>query len=150
VGDVTRTETAKAYNTGGASAYVATTARYDAYGRVTHVEDPLAQATDTTYTGTPLTQTVVTDPAGFTTTTTLDPALGLATSTQDVNGRVTEMAYDPLGRLTGVWLPDRPRASNSTGSVQFAYHLSNTDASWVRTDKLAPSSLYLSSYTIFD
>lgn len=149
-GDVTVTATSKAYDTRGPSAWVNSTRTYDSSGRVLSVKDGLNRPTTGSYTGAPVTTHKVTDALGNTTTTTLDPAWGLPTSTVDANGRRTDQTYDALGRLTAVWLPDRPKAGNSTGNYQYAYQLSKTGASWVRTDKLAASSGYLTSYALFD
>jgi RHS repeat-associated protein len=149
-GDPTRTDAVKAYGASGPAAFVTTGASYDAYGRVLTSTDPIGRPTTTSYTGVPVTQTATTDAAGFITTTTLDPAWGQPVATVDANAHRTDLTYDALGRLAGVWLPDRPKATNSTGNLQFAYQVSATAASWVRTDKLAPSSLYLSSYALYD
>jgi RHS repeat-associated protein len=156
-GDPTMVQTAKAFGANGASAFVTTRASFDGYGRTLTATDPMSRTTTYTYTGQPVTQSTVTTPPaaagghGFTTTTVVDPAWGVPLSTTDVNGHVTEKTYDALGRLTGVWLPDRPRdtqhASPSTG---FAYQVSNATASWQRTDHLTPSNSVLSSYSLYD
>jgi RHS repeat-associated protein len=155
-GDVTMVKTAKAFNGSGPSAFVTTSATFDSYGRALTQTDAAARTTTYTYSGQPMTaSSVTTAPAtaggtGLTTTIVVEPAWGTPLSTTDPNKNVTAKAYDPLGRLTGVWLPDRPKTATSTPNVGFGYQVSNTTASWQRTDQLAPSTIYLSSYTLYD
>lgn len=35
----------------------------------------------------------------------MEPAWGEVLATTDANGRRTDLSFDPLGRLTSVWLP---------------------------------------------
>ncbi|MFK4087814.1 polymorphic toxin-type HINT domain-containing protein [Kribbella sp. NPDC020789] len=139
------------------------TKTYDALGRVTTVTDALGRTATTAYTpaaGGALTQTVMSTPkvtlpggstASFATTTSIAPEWGLPSKTVDANGRITEMAYDALGRLTSVWLPTQSRASSEPANVKYAYSLSQTSVSTVRTDKLnVDGTGYLTSYQQFD
>jgi uncharacterized protein RhaS with RHS repeats len=50
-------------------------------------------------------QTVVTDPAGQSETTTYEPAWAARKTITDANRKTTSQQYDPLGRLTTVWIP---------------------------------------------
>ena len=63
--------------------------------------------------------------------------------------RRTDLAYDAFGRLTGVWLPNRPKAA-STASMIFSYLLSKTVPNVVATQELLPNGSYKTSRTLFD
>jgi YD repeat-containing protein len=129
----------------------ASRAAYDTQGRVTTAYDALNRSTGTAYTpatGGPVTQTTTTNPMGWTSTTTLDPGKGSLLTQTDPNGKVTTLAYDALGRLTQVWLNNRPTSANP--DQQYTYTLSNTAANYVQTQLLNPSGNQISSYTIYD
>jgi RHS repeat-associated protein len=126
-------------------------AGHDANGRVTSARDALERLTTTVYapaSGAPVTSVTVTGPmgAGWTTTTTVDPGKGLPKTVTDVNGKVTTANNDPLGRLTKVWLDNRP--TTATPDRQFTYTLATP--SWVQTQVLGPNGNQISSYDLFD
>lgn len=157
-GDETSTQVAKAFTGGTAATAVwltTSTATYDALGRVTSTTDPRAgldRTTTTAYTpatGGPLTKTVVTNPLGWTSTTTVNPAWGLETALTDQNGRTTSATYDALGRRTAAWMPGRPQASNPTPSVAFAYTVSTNAPLAVKTTRLAPDTT-VTGWTLYD
>ncbi|WP_329418309.1 RHS repeat-associated core domain-containing protein [Streptomyces sp. NBC_01268] len=148
--------------TGRASSYPAagkvswddlTSTAYDTLGRPTSVTDAGGNATTTTYTPAdmrPLTSTRVTNAKSHNVNTYFDPRRGLPLRTYDANGKKTELAYDALGRLTDVWLPNRI-SSTETANIKYAYSLSDTTQSWVRTSTLkADGTTYNDSYTIYD
>ncbi|WP_132297861.1 hypothetical protein [Kribbella sp. VKM Ac-2568] len=90
-------------------------------------------------------------PVNFTTTTTYKPEWGVPAKTADVNGKVTELAYDALGRLTGVWLPSQAPASTKLANTKYTYTISNTAPSTIRTDQLnIDANGYITSYQLFD
>ncbi len=112
---------------------------YDSYGRVTSSMDARGYATTTAYTpttGGPVTSTAVKNSKLWTTTTNLDPR-GLPTSVVDVNAKTTSLSYDPLGRLTKVWLNNR--ATSGTPDLQYTYTTSSSAPNWVQTQKLGPT-----------
>jgi YD repeat-containing protein len=162
-GDATSVQRLHHYN-GTTPSYLTTgTKTYDALGRTLSVADALGHVTTSAYTPAasgPLTQTVMKQPtvtvqggtaANFTTTTTYKPEWGLPSKTVDQNGKVTEMAYDALGRLTSVWLPNQAPASSKLASTKYTYTLSQTAASTVRTDHLnVEANGYITSYAQFD
>ncbi|GAA1138006.1 RHS repeat-associated core domain-containing protein [Kribbella jejuensis] len=162
-GDATTVQRVHHY-TNGLPIYQTTgTKAYDALGRATSTGDALGRITTTDYTPAatgPLTQTVVKQPtvntysgtpANFATTTTYRPEWGLPSKTVDPNGKVTEMAYDALGRLTAVWLPSQAPASTMLANTKYTYTLSQTAASTVRTDQLnVEANGYVTSYAQFD
>lgn len=130
------------------------TTSYDTLGRAVAVTDADDKATTTGYTPTaagPLTGTVVTNAKGFKTTTFFDPRRGLPLRTYDANSRKTELAYDAVGRLTDVWLPNRNRAAGYSPNQKFGYALSNTKPSSVSTSVLKKDGVtYNTTYTIYD
>ena len=133
----TRGETTKTMVRADAGMATASTATYDSVGRVKDVTDILGHKTSTSYT--PATNaatasTTVTDPKGFTTTTTLDPAYGIATKVVDANARATTITNDPLGRTTKVWLPNR--ATYQSPSYQYDYLIRQDGPSAVTSSSL--------------
>ncbi|MEV7314528.1 RHS repeat-associated core domain-containing protein [Streptomyces microflavus] len=130
-----------------------TTADFDVLGRPTKVTNADGRSTSTEYTPAaagPLTKTIATDPKGFKTTTFLDPLRGKPLRTYDANLKKTELAYDSLGRLTHVWLPDRSSGSQGA-STKFEYSLSNKSQSWVSTSTLKKDGeTYNTTYAIYD
>ncbi|KJS52167.1 hypothetical protein VM98_33120, partial [Streptomyces rubellomurinus subsp. indigoferus] len=93
---------------------------------------------------------VTTNPLGWTTTVTQDPARGSPLTTTDPNGRVTTAQYDPLGRLTAVWAPDRP--TTDLPSKRFTYGLYGATApSTIKTETLNDgATTFSASIQIFD
>ncbi|WP_157641213.1 RHS repeat-associated core domain-containing protein [Longispora albida] len=150
-GDVTRTDALKEYN--GAPSYLQTsTATYDDHGRPVVSANVKGNTIKTAYTpakGGPVTGTTVTDPMGWNTVTTIEPAWGHATSTVDSNGRRTEMAYDGLGNLTAVWQPGRDRGTQDP-SMRYTYLFRNNAPSVVKTEKLNQAGGYIATRTFYD
>ncbi|MFB6719347.1 RHS repeat-associated core domain-containing protein [Kribbella sp. NPDC056345] len=163
LGDATSVQRLHHY-TAGLPVYQTTgTKTYDALGRVLSSGDALGRIRSTTYTPAttgPLTQSVVKQPTvnnysgtpvSFSTTTTYRPEWGVPSKTTDVNGKVTELAYDALGRLTGVWLPSQAPASTKLANTKYTYTISNTVASTIRTDQLnIEANGYNTGYQLFD
>ncbi|MFD5300869.1 polymorphic toxin-type HINT domain-containing protein [Streptomyces mutabilis] len=129
------------------------TTTYDALGRPLTVTDTAGHTTSTAYTPAdagPLTRTLTTDPKGYRSVSFLDPRRGLPLRSYDINSKKTEQHYDALGRLTGVWLPNRSSGSQGP-SVKFAYHLDNTKPSWVSTSTITNATdTYNTSYSLYD
>ncbi|MCX4825999.1 polymorphic toxin-type HINT domain-containing protein [Streptomyces sp. NBC_01142] len=153
-GMATWTGRAKAYTAAGAVTWQKrSTTNYDGLGRPLSVTDAAGNATSTAYTPTdagPLTKTITTNAKGHRSVSFLDPRRGLTLRSYDANQKLTEVAYDGLGRLTDVWLPDRIRSSQSPNST-FAYHLDNTSESSVATSTLKrDGKTYNTTHGIFD
>jgi len=156
-GEVTRTEKLADWTTG---AIYAMTGRsvYDSYGRQTESYDAENNKTGTAFTptsGGPVTAITVTNPRGHVNTTTVEPAWGTTVTMVDANTKRTDLTYDPLGRLTNVWLPGRAKTSQSA-SVQFAYTIP-TDATGavngpvvVTSRVLRNDGQYTVAYQMFD
>lgn len=129
---------------------------YDAYGRPLDAWDVDGKHIGTAYTPAadgPVTSITTTHPRGstWTTTTRYEPGWGTVVSETDLNGRVTDRAYDPLGRLLDVWKPGRSKASFPTApSISYRYYINNTVASVVETRTLAPNGNYVVGYVFYD
>ncbi|MFI6546307.1 RHS repeat-associated core domain-containing protein [Streptomyces prunicolor] len=155
LGDETSTQRLSSYTDGSPAYQTVSTSHYDTQGRVDSVKDAdqtvVSKTTYTPATGGPLTSTVTTDAKGYATTTTFDPARGLATAVVDVNSKRTDYAYDGLGRLTGLWLANRSKSSNQSASLVYTYAISNTAASVVSTGKLNnDGTTYDTTYALYD
>ena len=151
-GLVTRSEAVKAWNAGSPTYEQVSRAAYDSTGRVTSSWDALDHQSTTSYTpaaGGLVTQTVLTNALGHTTTTTIAPAWGAPSKVVDPNGKKTEATYDPLGRTAAVWNPGRDKATQ-TANTTFSYRISNTTPSAVGTSTLNPAGNYLTNYTLYD
>ncbi|GAA4212761.1 RHS repeat domain-containing protein [Microbispora amethystogenes] len=150
-GDVTRTEDLRGYANGQPVYQQAARAVYDAYGRKTESYDAADAKSTTSYTpaadAAPV-KTVVTNPLGHTETTALRPEWSVTAAQDDANGRHTELAYDPLGRLAKVWLPDRP--TGQSPSQEFTYTIEQGAPVAVATKTLNNEGGYDVSYEIYD
>ncbi|MGH3737726.1 MAG: RHS repeat domain-containing protein [Micromonosporaceae bacterium] len=151
-GLMTRVETLDSWDTG--PVYViANTASYDAHGRAVTATDALGRTTETTYTpatGGPVTAVTTKNPAGHIATKTLNPAWGNATVEEDANARRTDLTFDPVGRLTAVWLPGRSKAGGATPTMKFGYSMSRSALDVVTTEELRNNGTYTSSYVFYD
>jgi RHS repeat-associated protein len=153
-GNVTQIDTVKAWN--GPSNITWLTmgqVAYDGYGRVTDSWDVRGNHSTVAYTpasGGPVTSVRNTNALGWTTTSDTEPAWGTPTGGTDVNGLRTDATYDPLGRLTAVWLPNRSKARGDTPNRSYAYTIANNGVSSVATTVLGPTGGYLTSYQLYD
>ncbi len=127
---------------------------YDAYGRVLSTTDVHGVTTTTAYTPatgtlpTAITATNVTA-GNWTTTTTVDQLSQLPTKVVDPNGNSTSKAYDALGRLTGVWLPNR--ATTATASAVYVYTNGGQSApTWTETKTIREDGTYVPDYKIYN
>ncbi len=139
---------------------------YDAMGRLLQVTDENGVVTSTTYspaTTGPMTSTVekTTPPAAqsslptMSTTTYYDPRWGEATSVSNPNSYLTTASYDSLGRLSAVWLPDRPLTTDGTGhtgtaSIAYSYRDTSTAPLETTTTTLTSTGGTIASYDFFD
>ncbi|MHC3427317.1 RHS repeat-associated core domain-containing protein [Streptomyces sp. DT18] len=130
-----------------------TSGTFDAYGRPLVVKDAAGTATTNTYTDTNglATAKVEKNPLGWETRTEYAPERGLPSAQIDQNGKRTDLAYDSLGRLTSVWLPDRPRASDFSASITYEYGIRKDAPNYVRTRKIEKvGTSYSDEYTLYD
>ncbi|WFE27296.1 RHS repeat-associated core domain-containing protein [Solwaraspora sp. WMMD791] len=150
-GLVTRSDQAQSHN-GTAATYLTTaTATYDDHGRELTTTDALGRTTTTAYTpavGAPTTAITTTNPLTHDTSATLDPRRGLPLTVTDANSKVTTGQYDPLGRLTKVWAPGR--ATSATPDQEYAYTITKSAPSHIRSRVLGPNGNQIDSYEIYD
>jgi RHS repeat-associated protein len=159
-GNLKKVEVAKERPAAGPEYVTAATSDYDVHGRATATTDALGRTAKTAFvpeTGGPVTQTVSTTPAtaavptGLVTTTTVEPAWGLPTLVSDPNKRRTEQAYDPLGRKTKIWLPNRPRSGHpNSPSVQHEYLVRADAPSVISTTSIGPRGTASTSAVVYD
>jgi RHS repeat-associated protein len=160
-GNVTRVEVADQRPASGPVYSVVATSTYDRHGRIRTATDAMSRTTTTDYTptvGGPLTLTKVTTPptlavpAGFVTTTTVEPAYGQPTKVVDPNNRPTETTYDALGRKTEMWLVNHRREVNPNGTFKFSYLIRNNAPSVVTTRTISTNggNNYATTNELFD
>lgn len=149
-GDITLNERLVAYNGTTPDYDPTSTTVYDAFGRPTSVKDALQNETKTEYTDVNglLSRTKVTNALAHVTTTDFSPAWGVATGSLDANNKRTDLAYDPLGRLTSVWLPNR--AKTSTPNTKYSYDVRRDLPSVVKTETIKNDGSYAASYQLYD
>ncbi|MEV7418448.1 RHS repeat-associated core domain-containing protein [Streptomyces sp. NPDC089919] len=154
VGAATTQQVVDAYDGATPTHTLDTVTDYDGYGRTVRLTDSLGNSTSTVYTpatGAPPTKVAVTGPMGSGWTTTVEYATSrnLPVKTTDLNNHVSELAYDPAGRVTKVWQPGRNRATQ-TPSLEFGYALSRTAPTVVTTRTLRDDGRYQTDYQILD
>jgi RHS repeat-associated protein len=152
VGNVTLSRVAAARPAAGPVYETVARTTYDDHGRVEESSDALGRVNKVTYTpdtGGPVTQIVTTNAAGHVVTTTVEPAWGQPTRVKDANGRVTETAYDPLGRTAEVWLPNRSRSEQKGNSV-FSYEISRDGSTVLTTSTIGPNGRYTTRKKVHD
>ncbi|WDZ93555.1 RHS repeat-associated core domain-containing protein [Nocardiopsis sp. HUAS JQ3] len=148
----TRTEKLDSYSGGEPVYQMVQEAEFDSFGNTVSETDAAGGVTTTEYAFTSAglpEATTETNPLGHTTTTRADPARGLPVSETDANNRTMHMAYDPLGRLTSVWLPGRD-PETETPTSKFEYHIRQDAPTSIVTHSLRTSTEYTTSYEIFD
>ncbi|GLW33650.1 RHS repeat-associated core domain-containing protein [Actinoplanes regularis] len=151
-GLATQTQEMSAWNSGSPTFIVLEKTAYDVHGRVTSATDELGNTSTVAYTPAtdgPVTSTLSKNPLLHETTTTFAPAWGAQTAIVDPNGKRTDLAYDSLGRLTGVWQPGRAKGTDSA-SVKYSYDLNVDAATVVATSRLNAAGDYVTSYALYD
>ncbi|MFD9411015.1 polymorphic toxin-type HINT domain-containing protein [Streptomyces sp. NPDC059989] len=127
---------------------------YDIYGRQLATADPYGKVSTTAYTpatGEPPTSMTVTNPLGHVSTSEVDPLRSQPTKVTDANGKVTTTAYDALGRLTKVWLPNWTVTDNPNNpSRVFEYTVSNDGPNVVTSKTLTHDYQYSTVHSIQD
>ncbi|MFI5589997.1 polymorphic toxin-type HINT domain-containing protein [Amycolatopsis sp. NPDC051758] len=91
-----------------------------------------------------------TDPLGYQSVTTMDPAHGLTTSDVDISGRRADMEYDALGRLARAWAPGQSKADKKDPTSKFGYRYRTDAPTVVTTSSLRENGGYTTSYTLYD
>ncbi|MFJ2829125.1 RHS repeat-associated core domain-containing protein [Streptomyces sp. NPDC087263] len=129
------------------------TTTFDTLGRPATVTDAAGNLTRSDYTPTgagALTKTVVTVPKTQKTTTFYDGQRGLPLRTYDPNNKKTQQTYDALGRLTGVWMPNRSKDGGQSANTTYTYTLERGKAPSIATSTIKSSDTVSTSYEIFD
>jgi RHS repeat-associated protein len=99
----------------------------DTFGNLTQAVDPRGYTLHYVFDGVVNTfRAATTDSFGYTSTTAFDFRFGLALSSTDVNGNVTQFAYDPFGRISTVDAPADVGQSEHT--IAFCYSQLGTSA----------------------
>ncbi|MGW1228320.1 polymorphic toxin-type HINT domain-containing protein [Streptomyces sp. NPDC002530] len=129
------------------------TSTFDAYGRPLVVTDAAKTATTTSYKenayGLAASKTE-TNALGWTTVTEYAPEWGTLSSQTDMNGKRTDLAYDALGRVVSVWMPDRAKADH-TPSITYEYGIRTNGPSYLHTRKIEKDGAsYGHEYTLYD
>ncbi|TQN32979.1 RHS repeat-associated protein [Haloactinospora alba] len=126
---------------------------HDTYGRELTSTDALDNTTTTEYsgdtTGGAATTVTTTNPLGHTTEKHLD-ARSQTVAEIDADGNRTDVEYDPLGRITAVWLPDRSRERDESANKKFEYNVRKDEPTSVVTRELNENAEYITRYVIFD
>ncbi|MGB2567585.1 polymorphic toxin-type HINT domain-containing protein [Micromonospora citrea] len=160
-GNATKVEKLSSHDGTTASYVTVGESTFDKYGRPDTAKDISGALTTITYTETnglttkkveksPTIKVAGTD-TNFSATTEFHPAWGQPTVQLDWNNRRTDVEYDKLGRVTGVWLPDRAKASTPTApSVRYSYIVETSKPIAVKTESLDNSGVYVASYEIYD
>ncbi|MEV5320093.1 DddA-like double-stranded DNA deaminase toxin [Streptomyces sp. NPDC052687] len=149
-GDATKTERMTSHDGTTATYQVTGTTTYDDFGRPLVQKDAKQNSTRTDYVQTNglLTQTKLTNALSHVTTTDYASAWGLSTGQTDPNGRRTDLAYDSLGRLISVWLPDR--AKTQTPSIKYSYNVRKDKVTSIKTEKIESDGSYGAEYQLYD
>ncbi|MGW4229916.1 polymorphic toxin-type HINT domain-containing protein [Streptomyces sp. NPDC004980] len=149
-GDATKTERLTAHNGTTGTYQVTGTTTYDAFGRPLSQKDASLAETKTAYTDVNglISQTKSTNALNHVTTTDFAPAWGMSAGQTDPNGKRTDLAYDGLGRLTSVWLPDR--AKTQTPSIKYSYNVRRDKVVAIKTEKIENDGSYGAEYQLYD
>ncbi|QUX29575.1 type IV secretion protein Rhs [Nocardiopsis akebiae] len=151
--NVTRTEQVTDFVDGAAVYSLIEASEHDTYGRVTKVTHPggvvARRMTRTDENGLSL-HYQVENALGHTIDVHYDPHRGSHLWEQDANGRKIETAYDPLGRRTQIWHPDRDRSRDQSPSLRFEYQFADDAPVAVKGEELTNDGSYDTSYTLYD
>lgn len=150
-GNATKTERLTTHNGTAGTYQVTGTTEYDAYGRPTLQKDADQAPTTIEYTDVNglISKTKSTNALGHVTTTDYAPAWGASAGQTDPNGKRTDLAYDPLGRLTSVWFADRNKSS-ATPSIKYSYNVRRDKTTVVKTAKIQNDGTYGAEYQHYD
>ncbi|MFI7545222.1 polymorphic toxin-type HINT domain-containing protein [Actinoplanes sp. NPDC049599] len=155
-GALTRADTMKNWTAAGGTEWKTTSkAAFDEFGRQESSTDDRGNTVTTVLTPAKSLVTTRTDTnqLGWATTTTFNAAAGRPTKVTDPNGRVTEAAYDALGRTTQVWDIGWTRSGHeSLPSSKYSYHYDPARVAYpyVRTEILNSGGTTDVVYDIFD
>jgi RHS repeat-associated protein len=150
-GDPTRRDELAGWANGAPAFKTVGRSKYDVYGRQTEVSDVFGAKSTTGYESTvggPVTKMTVINPLGQTSSTEFDPAWGEPVAQVDTNGKRSESAYDPLGRITKTWLTGRDRSLSP--STEHSYLVRTNGPNTVTNRTLQPDGGYVTDIDLFD
>lgn len=158
-GSVTKVEQLKDWSPAAGTVWqTVSQSTFDAIGRLASATDIKGNVVTTAYTpasGGPVTRVTTTkaSPFNWVTTTDISPYWGSTTKTADQNGRVTDVAYDALGRVWRVWNVGWAKTGHENSpSEEYTYTLAaNRDLYPYTTSKvLHAGGGYRTTYQILD
>lgn len=158
-GLVTKTEQLKNWTSGTGTQWDTTEqVGYDTTGRAVAKTDLKGNTVTTAYTpavGGPVTDIWETSPAPYNWVTKkkISPFWGTVTKSTDPNNRITDVNYDPLGRVAEVWQPGWSKGTNGTKpNARYTYTFSPTKTAYpyVKTEALNAKGNYKTSYVLYD
>lgn len=128
---------------------------FDAFGREVSTTDVKGNTTTTAFTPAtgPATRETSSNQLSWQTITDKNPYWGLPTKVTDPNGRVTEVTYDPLGRVSAVWEIGWSKTANPdlpSSRYTYAYAADRSTYPYIKTESLNAVGNYTVSYDIFD
>ncbi|MFG3697675.1 polymorphic toxin-type HINT domain-containing protein [Micromonospora sp. NPDC047620] len=152
LGNPTKSERLKSHDGTTATYITAAEGTFDSYGRPKTATDAMGKVTRTDYTETNglTTKVVETNPLDHVTTTEYAPAWGSPVKQTDPNNLVSQLEYDPLGRLTKVWMPDRTGATGLDPSIKYTYLIRTDKPVAVKTEKRQNDGSYSVEYKLHD
>lgn len=155
----TKVETLKSWTKAGGTVWMdSSRTRYDAYGRPLESWDKRGNNTLFTYTpgSGPVTKVTTQTVLGWTSWVELEIGNGQPLAEMDPNNKRTDLAYDALGRLIKVWLPNRPKSTyQASPSMEHTYLIRNSggvNAVATKTLNAATGAtpVYTTTYTLYD
>jgi RHS repeat-associated protein len=149
-GNLTQTRSITGWANGQPDYQTVSQTAFDAYGRAVETVDVKGNRATNRFSpaaGAAPTSLTTTDPNGNTAVTEYAPAWGSMTAAVDANGNRTDLRYDPLGKLTGVWYPGRGR--NESANLAYEYRISRS-GTWVKSTELTANGGTRSAYAIYD
>ncbi|MGW4464033.1 ricin-type beta-trefoil lectin domain protein [Micromonospora sp. NPDC004704] len=128
------------------------TTGFDAIGRVTQATDPDQKTSRITYTPSTGQAFTVTqeNSLGHKQIQELDPGRATSIMTTDVNGRVSEARYDPLGRLLEAWAPGRTPSTSAVPDFRAEYAVPAGKPPYVTTFSRGHEDRIQTSVTLYD
>lgn len=155
-GDLTRTDLMKAWTPADGTVWLTSgQSAFDAFGRQISETDTRGLVKTSAYSPANglVTQKTETSSMGWVTTTKLNPAWSAVVQIADVNNRVTDVAYDPLGRTWKTWNPGWTKDSHSTQPTATYTYVFSPDRNtypYVKTEALNSGGGTDVAYTIYD
>ncbi|MGQ5263977.1 RHS repeat-associated core domain-containing protein [Micromonospora sp. ZYX-F-536] len=151
-GNPTRTERLATHD--GTTATYARVAEgtFDSYGRPLTATDAVGAVTTTSYVETNglTTQVKEKSPLLHETVTNYAPAWGSPIQQVDPNGLKSVLEYDPLGRLSKVWMPDSTGVSGLPPNTKYTYLVRADKPTAVKTEKRQNDGSYSVEYQLYD